>query len=149
MLVGKNNKILDNKASKKQDSSVKPLLDPISISRKMMSVQESESDEEQNQKDSQALGQSLSGAASKMIDSLEAQISKSIGFTNKSNRSFRSYDQMFRNLLKYEYVDTQNQIMDAEISRDSTRTLCVTKQSEKEFWVKMYSLETLEMQFSE
>ena len=46
MLVGKNNKILDNKASKKQDSSVKPLLDPISISRKMMSVQESESDEE-------------------------------------------------------------------------------------------------------
>ena len=84
-----------------------------------------------------------------MLDSIEAQISKSIGFTNKSNRSFRSYDQMFRNLLKYEYVDTQNQIMDAEISRDSTRTLCVTKQSEKEFWVKMYSLETLEMQFSE
>jgi hypothetical protein len=39
--------------------------------------------------------------------------------------------------------------MDAEISRDASRTLCVTKQSEKEFWVKMYSLETLEMEFSE
>jgi len=35
--------------------------------------------------------------------------------------------------------------MDAEISRDSTRTLCVTKVSEKEYWVKMYSLETLEL----
>ena len=39
--------------------------------------------------------------------------------------------------------------MDAEISRDSSRTLCVTKVNEREFWVKMYCLETLEMKFSE
>jgi hypothetical protein len=51
--------------------------------------------------------------------------------------------------MKYDYVDTTHSIIDAEISRDSTRTLTVTKASEKECYVKMFSLETLEMTFCE
>lgn len=52
-------------------------------------------------------------------------------------------------MLKFDYVNTNQEIVDAEISKDSTRVLTVVKASEKEYWVKMFNMETLEMQFSE
>lgn len=52
-------------------------------------------------------------------------------------------------MLRYEYVDVKNEIIDAEISRDSTRTIVVTRVSEKEAWVKMFCFETLEEMFAE
>lgn len=52
-------------------------------------------------------------------------------------------------MLKFDYVNTKQEIVDAEISKDSTRVLTVVKASEKEYWVKMFNMETLEMQFSE
>ena len=108
MLVNKTNKIVDNNTGK-HSSSVKPMIAPVAQSRKMMQHVESDSSDgeiEVDNKLSQGDQQTMNKIGGKLIDEIQAQISKSIGFENKANRSFRSYDQIFRNLLKYEYVDT-------------------------------------------
>ena len=52
-------------------------------------------------------------------------------------------------MLRQKYVDTEHELVEAEIARDSSRTLCCTRVNEKEFWIKMYNMETLELQFAE
>jgi hypothetical protein len=78
---------------------------------------------------------------------LKTHIDTGLAFLKKPNRSFKNYENMFNNLLRYQYVDTTHSIVDAEISKDSTRTITVTKANDREYYVKMFSLETLRLEF--
>ena len=72
---------------------MKPMVVPATISRKMMAHVESDSDPEEIEIEySQKDKQSMNAIGGKLIDEISSQISKSIGFENKANRSFRSYD---------------------------------------------------------
>lgn len=56
---------------------------------------------------------------------------------------------MFNNLLKQTDVVTMYPICSVIISYDSKHAITVTKKSEKEYYVKMYSLSTFELVFEE
>lgn len=56
---------------------------------------------------------------------------------------------MFENLLKTTEVTTMYAICSVIISYDSTRAITVTKRNEKEYYIKMYDLESYEMTFEE
>jgi len=68
---------------------------------------------------------------------------------NKPNPRFKNHRELFGNLLKTTEVTTMYSICSVIISFDSTRGITVTKKSEKEYYVKMYDLETYEMTFEE
>ena len=71
MLVNKTNRIVDNSAGK-SSSSVKPMVAPVTMSRKMMQHVESDSDEEieVDNQTSQADKQSMNKIGGKLIDEI-------------------------------------------------------------------------------
>ena len=56
---------------------------------------------------------------------------------------------MFKNLTKEKKVATMYPIVTCMITYDSTRAITVTKKDDREFWVRMYDLETYEKTFNE
>jgi hypothetical protein len=69
--------------------------------------------------------------------------------TYKPNLQFKSYSALFRNLTKEKKVATMYPIITCMITYDSTRAITVTKKDDREFWVRMYDLETYEKTFNE
>jgi len=68
---------------------------------------------------------------------------------NKPNPRFKNYSNIFKNMVKSSEVVTMYPIVSMIITYDSTRAVTVTKASDREYWVKMYSLETYELCFEE
>ena len=68
---------------------------------------------------------------------------------NKPNPRFKNQKELFNNLLKSTDVTTMYPICSVMISYDSTRAITVTKRNEKEYYIKMYDLESYEMTFEE
>jgi hypothetical protein len=68
---------------------------------------------------------------------------------NKPNPRFKNHKELFNNLLKSTDVTTMYPICSVIISYDSTRAITVTKRNEKEYYIKMYDLETYEQTFEE
>lgn len=56
---------------------------------------------------------------------------------------------LFSNLTKHKALPTMYAIVSVVISYDSTRAITTTKKDDREFWVKMYDLETYEVTFEE
>ena len=69
--------------------------------------------------------------------------------SNKPNSRFKNYKEIFNNLLKSTNVTTMYPICSVIISYDSTRAITVTKANEREYYVKMYDLESYELTFEE
>lgn len=67
----------------------------------------------------------------------------------KPNLQFKSYASLFKNLTKEKKVPTMYPIVTCMITYDSTRAITVTKKDDREFWVRMYDLETYEKTFNE
>ena len=68
---------------------------------------------------------------------------------NKPNPRFKNYKELFNNLLKSTNVTTMYPICSVIITYDSTKAVTVTKKNEREYYVKMYDLESYEMTFEE
>ena len=68
---------------------------------------------------------------------------------NKPNPRFKNQKELFNNLLKSTDVTTMYPICSVIISYDSTRAITVTKRNEKEYYIKMYDLESYEQTFEE
>jgi hypothetical protein len=68
---------------------------------------------------------------------------------SKPNARFKNYRDIFDNLLKTTNVTTLYPICSVAISYDSTRAITVTKRHEREYYVKMYDLESYELTFEE
>lgn len=68
---------------------------------------------------------------------------------NKPNPRFKNYKELFNNLLKSTDVTTMYPICTVIISYDSTRAITVTKKDDKEYYIKMYDLESYDMTFEE
>jgi len=62
---------------------------------------------------------------------------------------FRSYRDVFNDLVISSNVPTMYPIVSVAISFDSKAAITITKKSESEYWVKMYSLTTLQQLFQE
>ena len=60
----------------------------------------------------------------------------------KPNERFKNYKDVFNNLVVSTNVKTKFPIVSAAIAFDSKAVITVTKSSEREYWVKMYSLKT-------
>ena len=67
--------------------------------------------------------------------------------TFKPNLQFKSYAALFNNLTKEKKVATMWPIVTCMITYDSTRAITVTKKDDREFWIRMYNLETYEKTF--
>ena len=65
------------------------------------------------------------------------------------NQAFKSYSKIFANLTKSKLVVTLYPIVTCIITYDSTRAITVTKKDDREFWVRMYDLETYGKTFDE
>ena len=72
-----------------------------------------------------------------------------IEVTPKANPRFKNYRSLFQNLLKTSEVTTMYPICSVIITYDSSKAITVTKKNDREYYVKMYSLETYEMVFEE
>jgi len=68
---------------------------------------------------------------------------------NKPNPRFKNHKELFNNLLKSTDVTTMYPICSVIISYDSTRAITVTKRNEKEYYIKMYDLESYLLTFEE
>jgi hypothetical protein len=58
----------------------------------------------------------------------------------KPNVRFKNYSSLFNELLHSYKVTTDNPIVSAVITNDSSRVITVTKVNERESYVKMYDL---------
>lgn len=67
----------------------------------------------------------------------------------KPNLQFENYRFQFDSLLKHKQVPTQYPIVSCMISYDSSRAILVSKRDDREFWVRMYDLESYEKTFEE
>lgn len=67
----------------------------------------------------------------------------------KPNLQFDNYKFQFDNLLKHKQVPTMYPIVSCIISYDSTRAILVSKKDDREFWVRMYDLESYAKTFEE
>lgn len=65
------------------------------------------------------------------------------------NSQFKAYKDYFSNLTKHKQVPTLYPIVTCMISYDSTRSITVTKKDDREYWVRMYDLESYEKTFDE
>ena len=68
---------------------------------------------------------------------------------NKPNARFKNFKDIFNNLLKTTSVTTEYPICTVMITYDSEKAITVTKRNEKEYYVKMYGLESYELTFEE
>ena len=62
----------------------------------------------------------------------------------KPNQRFKNFMGLFSNLTKHKSRPTMYAIVNVSITYDSTRAITTTKKDDREFWVKMYDLETYE-----
>lgn len=67
----------------------------------------------------------------------------------KPNNRFVNYQNIFQNLIKTTFVPTNAPIVSCELTRDSTRSILIMKNSEFEFFVVMYDLESQNITFKE
>ena len=67
----------------------------------------------------------------------------------KPNSQLKQYSNIFDNLTKHKTRSTMFPIVTIMITYDSTRAITVTKKDEREYWVKMYDLESYEQTFEE
>ena len=67
----------------------------------------------------------------------------------RPNPQFKNYREIFSNLMKETNVSTMYPICECIISYDSTRAIVTMKRNDKEYWVKMYCLETYKLTFEE
>ena len=58
----------------------------------------------------------------------------------KPNSRFKSYKFLFDNLLKTDNVKSSSPLVTAMILADSSRTLTISKVSDKEYRIKMYNI---------
>lgn len=68
---------------------------------------------------------------------------------NKPNPRFKNYKELFNNLLKTTPVVTEYSICSVIISYNSKWAITVTKKDDKEYYIKMYNLETYNEEFQE
>ena len=61
---------------------------------------------------------------------------------SKPNYRFKPYNDQFMSLTKSHKVQTQNPLIECAITYDSQYAVTVTKKSDREYYVKQYSLET-------
>ena len=67
----------------------------------------------------------------------------------RANVSFKSYRNVFNNLVVSQSVKTSDPVISANISYDSKAAIVITKKNEREYWVTMYSLNNYEILFEE
>lgn len=67
----------------------------------------------------------------------------------KPNFRFLHYKSIFQNLLVTQSIITRYPIVSMIISYDSTRAIAVTKNNDREYYIRMYSLQTYELTFTE
>ena len=67
----------------------------------------------------------------------------------KPNNRFVNYQNIFQNLIKTTFVPTNAPIVSCELTRDSKRSILIMKNSEFEFFVVMYDLESQNITFKE
>ena len=60
----------------------------------------------------------------------------------KPNPRFKNFSDVFKNLVKENNVRTKYPIISMLITYDSSRAVTVTKNTDCEWWVKQYDLET-------
>lgn len=101
-------------------------------------------DDDQSQTDGEEGSENLkTDQALKRLNTQGEEIS------NKPNPRFKHYKELFNNLLKSTNVPTLYPICSVIISYDSKYAITVTKKDEREYYVKMYDLETYELEFEE
>ena len=67
----------------------------------------------------------------------------------KPNIRFMSYKSVFTDLLKQTNVITMYPIVSMIITYDSSRAVTITRKDDRNYFIKMYGLETYEMTFEE
>lgn len=72
-----------------------------------------------------------------------------IEISNRPNPRFKNYRNLFDNLLKISDVTTMYPICSVMITYDSSKAITVTKKDDREYYIKMYSLESYDMVFEE
>ena len=68
---------------------------------------------------------------------------------SRPNPQFKNYKDIFSNLMKETNISTMYPITDCIITYDSTRAIVVMKRNDKEYFVKMYGLESYKLTFEE
>jgi hypothetical protein len=101
-------------------------------------------DDDQSQTDDEHTGDNIkTDQALKYVNTQGEEIG------NKPNPRFKHYKELFNNLLKSTNVVTLYPICTVIISYDSKYAVTVTKKDEREYFVKMYDLESYELEFEE
>jgi len=67
----------------------------------------------------------------------------------RPNPQFKNYRDIFSNLMKETNVSTMYPICECIITYDSTRAIVTMKRNDKEYFVKMYGLESYKLTFEE
>ena len=67
----------------------------------------------------------------------------------RPNPMFKNYQDIFSNLMKETNVSTMYPICECIITYDSTRTIVTMKKNDREYFVKMYCLESYNLTFEE
>lgn len=74
---------------------------------------------------------------------------ESFDIKQKPNEYFKFYHDIFNQLLIAKNVMSMFPIVSVAISFDSKVAITITKKSEREFWLKMYSLTNYKLVFEE
>lgn len=67
----------------------------------------------------------------------------------RANQSFKNYKNVFQNLLKATHIYTELDVVNIQITYDSSTAIVVLKRTEYEYHIKMWDLVTLEETFEE
>lgn len=67
----------------------------------------------------------------------------------KPNKRFRNFNDVFSGLTRSKNVVTQYPLINCMISYDSKCAITIEKNNDREYWVKMFSLETFVVGFEE
>lgn len=65
------------------------------------------------------------------------------------NSRFKAYKGLFENLLKTHTITSNYPIVGAMILADSSRIMSITKASDKEYRIKMYDINNMNIEFKE
>jgi hypothetical protein len=68
---------------------------------------------------------------------------------SQPNPMFKNYRDIFSNLMKETNISTMYPICECIITYDSTRAIVTMKRNDKEYFVKMYGLESYALTFEE
>lgn len=67
----------------------------------------------------------------------------------KPNSFFKNYRQLMNDLVHQRNIKTQFSIVNMGISNDSKAAIAVTKKNDREYYIKMYDIETKDLIFEE